>query len=154
MSNQSERELKEMKNLFEDPKFCRKAWKGIGLAILQNPATKTPAIYDKEGNMTLQSEIENYSYNKLCEDIKRLGDQDRAPTELEMIMQCQAVRARFDTQAAIFVRDTVGAKPVDESKVDATVGNQYEQLSDEELQLLLDYREKKSLKEGTDAGHN
>ena len=55
------------------------------------------------------------------------------------------VKARFDTQAAIFVRDTLGAKPVDESKMDATLSaNQYEQLTDEELELLAAHRAKKA----------
>ena len=62
-----------------------------------------------------------------------------------MILACQMVKARFDTQAAIFVRDTLGAKPVDESKMDATLSaNQYEQLSDEELELLAAHRAQKA----------
>lgn len=50
------------------------------------------------------------------------------------------IRARFDTSAATFVRDTLGAKPVDESKMDMDVHNPYENLSDEELELLDNYR--------------
>ena len=59
-------------------------------------------------------------------------------------MKCQMVKARTDTSAAVFIRDTLGAKPVDESKLDATVGNPYEHLSDEELELLAKVREEKS----------
>lgn len=139
------REEKEMRSLFEDPRFARQAWRTVGKAILQNPARRAPDQVDKDGNLTLQSEIERYSYAKLSDDIKLLGEQDRQPTELEMILQCQIMRARFDTSAAIFVRDTLGAKPVDESKVDAVVGNPYEQLSDEELELLAKHREAKQL---------
>lgn len=142
MSNRTD---KEMMSLFKDPKFSRQAWRSVGLAILQNPAQRAPAQFDKDGNQTLQSEIENYSWNKLSNDLKTLGEEDRAPTELEMILQCQIMRARFDTSAAIFVRDTLGAKPVDESKIDAQVSNPYEQLSDEELELIAKAREAKML---------
>ena len=53
-----------------------------------------------------------------------------------MMLHCQIVKARYDTAAATFVRDTLGAKPVDESKIDAQVNNPYESLSDEELELI------------------
>ena len=142
MSNKSRREQLEMLNVFGDPKFARQAWKAVGSAILQNPATRPIHQYDKDGNETFASAIENYSYNQLQNDLKKLGEQDRQPTELEMILTCQIVKARYDTAAATFVRDTLGAKPVDESKVEANLSNQYEQLSDEELELLAAHREK------------
>lgn len=138
MSNN--RTEKEMMSLFKDPKFQRQAWKHVGMAILQNPATRAPMQTDKDGEETLQSAIERYSYDKLSHDLKQLGEQNREPTELEMILQCQIMRARFDTGAAIFVRDTLGAKPIDESKVQAEVSNPYEQLSDEELELIAERR--------------
>lgn len=140
MSNKQDRETKEMKNLFADPKFSRQAWRSVGQAILQNPASKPVQAYDKEGNPTLNSEIESYSYAKLKKDIASLQTADREPTELEMILQCQIVKARCDTGAATFVRDTLGAKPVDESKIDAQVNNPYESLSDEELEMLAKMR--------------
>lgn len=141
----SDRTNKEMMSLFTDPKFSRQAWRSVGMAILQNPAKRAPLQVDKDGNPTLQSDIERYSWDKLSNDIKTLGQEDRAPTELEMILQCQVMRARFDTAAAVFVRDTLGAKPVDESKLDANVSNPYEQLSDEELEFLAEIRQKKAL---------
>lgn len=136
------RTSKEMQSLFADPKYYRQAWKAVGNAILQNPARRAPQQLDKDGNVTLQSEIEQYSWEKLSRDIKLISGEDRDPTELEMILQCQAMRARFDTSAAIFVRDTLGAKPVDESKVDAQISNPYEELTDEELELLAQHRAK------------
>lgn len=145
MSNEEERKRKEMESLFKDPKFCRQAWKSVGLAIAQNPANKPTPFLDKEGNETYNSLVERYSYDKLADDIKNVLKIDREPTELEMIMQCQMIKARTDTSAAIFVRDTLGAKPVDESKVDASLHNPYEDMSDEELAVLAEYREKKRL---------
>lgn len=135
MSNIQERERKEMMNLFKDPRFSRKAWQAVGLALLQRPAIVTPALYDKEGNETRDSLIERYSYDKLAHDIDALGGGYK-PTELEMILQCQMIHARHNPASAQFIRDTLGAKPIDESKSDVTVHNQYETLSDEELELL------------------
>ena len=145
MSNKNVRQLKEMQNLFADPKFARQAWKAVGTAIAMQPAVKPIPSYDKDGNETLGSQIEAYSYNKLAKDIAELGKEQRQPTELEMILHCQMVKARYDTSAAVFIRDTLGAKPVDESKVDAQLSNPYEQLSDEELEMIQAERQKKAL---------
>lgn len=157
MPNKDIRERKEIDNLFRDPKYCRQAWRNIGTAILQSPVSRMPTDYDKDGNPTLRSSLEDYSYRSLKRDIsalcKRDGTEEREPTELEMIMQCQIAKARFDTNAAIFVRDTLGAKPVDESKIDATLSNPYETLTDEELALLAAHRQanQASLDKPTDA---
>ncbi len=139
MSNKSEREFKEMMSVFTDPKTMRTAWRSVGAAILQNPATKPVIVYNKDGDETYASQVENYTYEKLKHDIVALGQPQREPTELEMIMGCQIMRARNDTAAAVFVRDTLGAKPVDESKVEQTV-NAFESLTDEELELLAAHR--------------
>lgn len=142
MGNKSERERKEMANLLEDPKFMRKAWQAIGHSILRQPASKPIVQVDKDGNETRNSEIERYTYNTLADDLKKLGGEgERQPTELEMILGCQIAKARTDTSAAVFVRDTVGAKPVDESKLDAVVETGYESMSDEELELLAAIRD-------------
>jgi len=143
--NKNIRERKEMESLFNDPKFSRKAWKSVGQAILLQPARKPTPICDKDGNETANSMIESYSYDKLCSDIKNLAKEDREPTEIEMIMQCQMIKARTDTSAAIFVRDTLGAKPVDETKMDASIHNPYESLTDEELELIANARKQKEL---------
>ena len=150
MSNKNDRETKEMQNLFSDPKFQRQAWKYVGVAIANSPASLPFTAYDKNGNPTIDSEIQTYSYNQLHKDIESLGKENRQPTELEMILKCQMIRARYDTSAATFIRDTLGAKPVDESKVDATVNNPYESLSDEELEMLAMMRENKSKEQNDD----
>lgn len=144
MSNRTERETKEMYNLFADPKYARKAWREVGNAIAQRAAIVPTPVYDKDGIETLGSQIERYSFAKLANDLKLLNDPNHAqPTELEMILQCQIVKARIDTSAATFVRDTLGAKPVDESKIDANISNPYESLTDEELEMLAAARAKK-----------
>jgi len=149
MSNKELREYKEMKNVFGDVKFSRQAWESVGKMILRAPAPKPiPMQVDKDGNPSLGSQIETYSYNQLSEDIKKLEDpelSDREPTNLEMILMCQMIKARYDTNAAVFIRDTLGAKPVDESKVSAQVNNPYESLTDEELEMLAKARAQKTL---------
>lgn len=134
VSNKSYRELLETRNVFADPAYCREAWKSVGQAILLSPAIGCIGDID-----TKDGAIESYTYRKLTEELKAIG---RQPTELEMIFHCQAARARFDTSAAVFVRDTVGAKPVDESRVQVS-RSQYEEMSDDELEALLRYRQQR-----------
>lgn len=129
-TNKSYRELLETTNVFADAKYCREAWKSIGMAVLLSEA-KTVAEADTKEGM-----VESYTYDKLSKELKGLG---RKPTELEMILHCQAAKARWDTGAAIFMRDTVGAKPVDESRVQVSA-NQYEEMSDDEIEMLYQYR--------------
>lgn len=143
MSNKRTREQKELDNLFADPKYCRQAWKAVGQAILCSPAIKPIPSYDKDGNDTFSYTLEKYTYDALRRDIDELGKENRQPTELEMILSCQMVKARYDTAAATFIRDTLGAKPVDETKLDAQVNNPYKSLSDEELEAIAAMRAKK-----------
>lgn len=141
MSNREERNFKETINLFADKNFARNAWKSVGMAILQNPVNKPFVQCDKDGVELKTSELERYTYDQLSKDLREIFKEDRKPTELEMIMACQVKKARTDTAAATFVRDTVGAKPIDESKLDAIVQNPFEQLSDEELAIIARHRE-------------
>ncbi len=141
--NKTYREIGELKGLFADPKYFRQAWKSVGNAILMNPARKPIERRDKNDNETFDSLVEKYTYEDLARDLKAMQGPDREPTELEMILACQAVKARTDTSAAVFMRDTLGAKPVDESKVEETV-NAYDTLSDDELELIAELRRKKA----------
>lgn len=143
MSNKDVREIKELQSLFADPKYSRQAWQSVGKAILLNPCSKPIPSYDKNGNESMDSLLQQYSYSQLKRDIATLAKEDREPTEIEMILKCQMVKARCDTSAATFVRDTLGAKPVDESKLSAQLTNPYESLSDEELELLAAARAKR-----------
>ncbi len=147
MSNKEEREQKEMKNLFGDPKTARLAWRSVGAAILQSPCSQRVDVYDKDGTASLDTQVEQYGYASLKRDISTLskGDANREPTEL--IFRCQAIHARHNPASATFIRDTVGAKPVDESKAEVTNINPYEELTDEELELLAKHRADKASKE-------
>lgn len=139
-NNTDERIKKELMNLLEDPKYCRTAWKSIGQMLLARPAVHLPVMLDKDGNETLASKIDTLTYDTLSKNVEDIREGKAEPTELEMILASQMVKARFDTQAATFIRDTVGARPVDESKVEAQVSNPYEALTDAELEALAEYR--------------
>lgn len=139
MQNKKARVRKEMQNLFSDPRFARKAWQAVGQAVLQRPAIPPQQFLDKDGNETLDSLVERYTYQQLAADIDAAGN-TYEPTVIEMIMACQARHAMHNTAAAVFIRDTSGGKPLDESKIDQTVVNTYEQLSDEELEALAAFR--------------
>ena len=135
------RKRKEMLSLFADPRFARQAWQSVGRAIAMRPATPPITTYDKDGNPTFNSEIERYGYDSLTRDVDKLLSDDPGPTQIEMILACQMIKARTDTAAATFIRDTLGAKPVDESKIEQRNINSYETLTDEELELLQQHRE-------------
>lgn len=145
IANKHDRETKEMRNLFQDPKFARYAFRAIGGAIAQRPAAVPVHRFDKDGNETFESLVENYTYQSLCEDLKRLGGPQTEPTELEMILSCQAQMARVNASNFVAFRDSIGAKPVDESKIDNTPVNEYSMLTDEELELIALYREGRNL---------
>lgn len=145
MANKDNRQLREINNLFGDPKFARQVWKAVGNAIAARPATKPVVILDKDGNETPNSQIEGYAYRQLANDVDKLATSNPEPTMLEMILMSQMIKARTDTAAATFIRDTLGAKPIDESKIEATQTNPYEELTDEELQMIHDMRKRKAL---------
>lgn len=142
LPNKQYRELLETRNVFADPGYCREAWKSVGMAVLLSESNGMVISDGKEG------QIEEYTYAKLTKELKELG---RKPTELEMILHCQAAKARWDTSAAVFLRDSSGGKPIDESRIEVRK-NAYEDMSDEELEVLLRYRAQKGEGGGTYEG--
>lgn len=135
---------KESVALFDNPRTARQAWRSVGAAILASPATLPPEQYDADGNPTYETLVARYSYDQLSRDVATLSHCEgapRQPTQLELIFACQAVHAMHNTAAAAFIRDTMGARPVDETKLDATLSNPYDTLSDEELLLLEQHRQ-------------
>ena len=74
MQNKKARVRKEMQNLFSDPRFARKAWQAVGQAVLQRPAIQPQAFLDKDGNETLDSLVERYTYQQLAADVDAAGN--------------------------------------------------------------------------------
>lgn len=135
---------KEYEAVFNNPKIARKMWRNIGLAIAMRPATKPAVQLDKNDNETFESAVQRYTYDKLMKDVDNLLFGNEGPTEMEMIMACQAVIARTNPSAFAAFLDRTGGKPIDESKLDAQVTNPYETLSDEELEMIAEMRARKA----------
>jgi hypothetical protein len=74
---------------------------------------------------------------------------DRLPTEGEMMEACQQYYARHNSASYVARRDSMGAKPVDETKQTVSVNNPLENMSDEELivmqKALDEHRAKQAL---------
>lgn len=136
--------------IFKSPKKAREVWRNVALAIALRPASKPIVQFDKNGDETFESQVQRYTYDTLANDVDKLGDPDAGPTEIEMILSCQAVMARTNPSAFTAFVDRAGGKPVDESKVDAQVTNPFADLSDDELEMLIAYREQKSKNQSTD----
>lgn len=135
-------------SIFKSPKKAREVWRNVALAIALRPAAKPVVQTDKNGDETFESRVQRYTYDTLANDIDKLGDPNAGPTEIEMILSCQAVMARTNPSAFTAFVDRAGGKPVDESKVDAQVTNPYTELTDDELEMLVAYRTKKAQDNG------
>lgn len=143
MTRNKKAELKLEEQAFskymKDP---RAFWESVGFAVLQRPAQYPIPEHNKDGDETTNSQIERLSYENLKKSLRTINDDiegTREPTELEMIIACQAQHARHSTPAAVFIRDTLGAKPIEKQDIAASVTD-YSQLSDDELKMLAEYR--------------
>lgn len=132
----TERELMELKNQFFNPKFAKDVWRGEMQRMAATFAIEPEPQYDKDGNQTYESKVEKKCYDDI---MKQYG----FVPEFLLVIRCQAVLGRSSTPAATFIRDSIGLKPIDESKIDHKMLNPYEDLSDEELELLRLHRENK-----------
>lgn len=139
--NKKIRDTREFEALYRDPKYARLAWSDNVAKSYFRPAIKPLLLYDKDGNLTPSAMIEQNAYNAVVEELKLQG-LDRLPTEGEVMERCQAYYARHNAAAYTARRDSLGAKPIDETKINATVSNPYGDMTDEELQVMVDALEK------------
>lgn len=134
--NQSEREEREYKSLFEDERYAKKAWRKFIATSLESDAAILNDFYDHNGNITPQSEIYRKAYWAVEQ---RLRDQNiqRKPMKAEVLIEAAVIRASFDNSALNTIFDRTAGKV----KEELTIGvGQYESLTDEELQLLAAHR--------------
>ena len=129
------REQREFETLFKNPRTARAQWAQNIIDRYAKPALEPIKIYDKDGNLTPTSQIEVAVWNHLRDELKAMG-LDRLPTEGEMMDACQQYYARHNSSAYVARRDSMGAKPIDETKQQLSVNNPLEDLSDEELLVL------------------
>lgn len=135
LTNKQIREQREFETLFKNPKHARAMWAENIINRYARPALEPVAIYDKDGNLTPTSQIERAVWNHLMQELEAFG-QSRLPTEGEMMDACQQYYARHNAAAYTARRDSMGAKPIDETKQSVSVNNPLENLSDEELLVM------------------
>jgi hypothetical protein len=145
LTNKEIRDQREFETMFKNPKHARAMWSQNVIDRYVKPAMKPIPIYDKDGNLTPTSQIELAVWNHLAEEIAATGS-DRLPSEGEMMEACQQYYSRHNASAYTARRDSMGAKPIDETKQQISAYNPLEDLSDEELlvmqKALEDYHEK------------
>lgn len=147
LTNKQIREQREFETLFKNPKHARAMWAQNVIDRYAKPALKPIQIIDKDGNLTPTSQIEMAVWQHLKEELEAMGS-DRLPTEGEMMEACQQYYSRHNAASYTARRDSMGAKPIDETKQQVQVNNPLEDLSDEELlvmqKALEDHRAKQT----------
>lgn len=148
LSNKQIREQREFETLFKNPKHARAMWSQNVINRYAKSALEPVVIYDRDGNITPTSQIELAVWKHLKQELEDMG-LDRLPTEGEMMEACQQYYSRHNASSYVARRDSMGAKPIDETKQNVTVDNPLEGLSDEELAIMQkaldDYHSKKKL---------
>ena len=135
LTNQQMREQREFEQLFKNPKHARAMWSQSVIDRYARPAIEPIKIYDKDGNLTPTSQIEVAVWNHLVNELRERG-QVRLPTEGEMMEACQQYYSRHNAASYTARRDSMGAKPIDETKQQVSVNNPLEDMSDEELLVM------------------
>ena len=134
-----EREKREYHSLFSDERYAKKAWKEFFGQSLAYRGKALPIATDpKTGEPTFQSNIDLEAYNNVKARLKEQGI-DREPMQAELIVECSVIRARFDNNLLNTVLDRTAGKVKDEITVNKSP---YEELTDEELELLAANRAK------------
>lgn len=135
LPNKQMREQREFETLFKNPKHARAMWAQTVIDRYSKPAMPPAKITDDKGNPTKESQLEEQIWHYLKEELKTQG-LDRDPTEGEMMEACQSYYARHNSASYVARRDSMGAKPIDETKLTVSQHNPLEDLSDEELEVI------------------
>lgn len=133
----AERELCEYKSTFTDKRYAEKAFKSIINDSLQASAGPLPIMYDKNGNELPQSTLDRQAYQNVKQRLLAQG-LDREPQQAEMMIENAILRSRFDNSTFNTMLERTMGKVKDEIVVSA---NEYETMTDEELELLAKHRE-------------
>lgn len=139
-----EREEREYKSLFTDERYAKKAYKKLMSESLESEAAVLPDFEDSRGNSSPQSIIYNTAYKNVETRIKAKG-QSRRPTKVEVMIETGVIKAAFDTQSLNLILDRTAGKVKEELSV---TSGEFDELSDEELQMLAQHRKAKRLTGG------
>lgn len=146
LTNKQIRDQREFETMFKNPKHARAMWAQNVIDRYAKPALKPIQIFDKDGNLTPTSQIELAVWEHLKKELEAEGS-DRLPTEGEMMEACQQYYSRHNAASYTARRDSMGAKPIDETKQNLSVNNPLEDLSDEELIVMQKALEEHRAKE-------
>lgn len=135
LTNKQIREQREFETLFKNPKHARAMWSQNVINRYAQPALEPVIITDKDGNLLPTSQVENAVWNHLKAELLAMGS-ERLPSEGEMMEACQQYYSRHSAASYTARRDSMGAKPVDETKQNVSVNNPLEQYTDEELEIM------------------
>jgi len=145
MATKREREVLEFKSLYADERYAKKAWKQLIGVSLEDEGKMLPQSIDpKTGEPTFQSQVDEMAYHNVKRRLEKCG-LDREPQQVELIVECNILRSRFNDATLNVIMERTAGKVKDEVSV---VSNDFEHLSDEELELLAKYREEHQTKEG------
>lgn len=142
----SEREEREYKSLFTDERYAKKAWKKFIGESLQSDAVDLPVFTDGKGNSAPQSIIYEAAMASVKKRLKSQG-LSREPMKAEILVEANIIRAAFDTATFNTILDRTAGKVKEELNVNTST---YEELDDEELELLIAHRKAKQLGEPND----
>lgn len=137
--SKEEREIKEYISHFTDVRYAKKAWSNLIGCALEGDAAPLPVSYDKDGKPTFQSELDNMAYDNVKKRLEENGI-SRKPMQAELIVETNILRARFSDNTFNTILERTAGKVKDEI---AVTQNPYEELTDEELELLATERAKK-----------
>lgn len=145
-----ERELREYQSLFTDERYAKQAWKTFIGNSLESDAAVLPVFLDAKGNVSPQSEIYNVAYANVKQRLEAKG-LSRPPMKAEVLVETNVIRAAFDTQVFNTLLDRTAGKVKEEISVGKGA---YEDLSDEELELLALHRQAKQITTNGDTNEN
>lgn len=144
-----DREEREYTSLFCDQRYAKRAWAQIMHDALNADANTLPYIIDPKTNEpTRDSEIEHMAYDEVKARLVAQG-LERNPTQAELIVQCNIIRARFADTPFTTILDRTAGKVKEEISIEQ---NPYEELTDDELEALMAYREQKKAGESDKGG--
>ena len=140
----SEREIREYISVYADERYAKKAWKNLISASLEGSAKPLPVTHDpKTGEPSFQSQLDLMAYNNVKARLKEMH-LDREPQQAEVIVESQILRARFNDTTFTTLLDRTAGKVKDEITVNKSA---FEDLTDEELELLAAHRQQNEAKE-------
>lgn len=134
-----ERERLEHKSLFTDERYAKKAWKKFMSDSLESDAAILPELLDNKGNSSNDYLIYQTAYRSVEARLEEQG-LSRKPMKAEVLVECNILRAAFDTSTFNVVLDRTAGKVKEELNIGVGA---FEELSDDELEALAEHRAKK-----------